>query len=59
MISHSSTAGVVDREGTYGDLNTVIGKDESGVRGGELGGGHLVDGVVLTGEVGDGEGRGK
>jgi hypothetical protein len=29
---------------TYGDLNTVIGQDEGGVRAGELGGRHFVDG---------------
>jgi hypothetical protein len=28
---------------TYRDLNAIIGKDQSGVRAGELGGGHFVD----------------
>jgi hypothetical protein len=36
-------------EGTYGDLNAIIGKDQSGVGDSELGGRHFVDGVVLTG----------
>jgi hypothetical protein len=34
---------------TYGDLNAIVGKDQSGVRDSELSGRHFVDGVVLTG----------
>lgn len=33
--------GVLAREETYGDLDTVISEDEGGVGGSELGGGHF------------------
>jgi hypothetical protein len=36
-LSHQNQ-GILD---TYGDLNTVIGQDEGGVRAGELGGRHV------------------
>jgi hypothetical protein len=40
------------RNGTYGDLQTLIGEDEGGVGGSELGGGHFarMDCVVCGGE---------
>jgi hypothetical protein len=47
--SSTNLNSITGNECTYGDLNAIIGKDQSGVGDSELGGRHFVDGVVLTG----------